>query len=237
MAAPGAIANGERRALVLGGTGFVGSEVVRALRLAGVPTSFTWFANEARAKVLDGGGACRVDLRDTPALRALVAEQKPTVLVHAAAVSSGASLGELDDAAWDQVQAVNVRAAFVAIQAASSSMAAAGGGDIVLVGALDRAQSLPLPIHFAATQGALSAMTMALAKELGPQKIRVNMIALGVLDGGIGKTLSSKMVADYKSFSALRRTGTAAEAARAIVWLALENTWMTGKVVPVNGGI
>ena len=51
------------------------------------------------------------------------------------------------------------------------------------------------------------------------------------------KTLSKKMVADYKSFSALRRIGTAAEAARAIAWLALENTWMTGKVVPVNGGI
>jgi 3-oxoacyl-[acyl-carrier protein] reductase len=63
------------------------------------------------------------------------------------------------------------------------------------------------------------------------------MIALGVLEGGISKTLSPKMVADYKSFSALRRTGTAAEAARAIAWLALENTWMTGKVVPVNGGI
>jgi 3-oxoacyl-[acyl-carrier protein] reductase len=224
-----------RRALVLGGSGFVGSEVVKALRAAGVPTAFTWLRNEARA--MESEGAFRVDLRDAAALRALVVEPKPPVLVHAAAVSSGASLGELDDAAWDEAQAVNVRAAFMAIQAATPAMAAAGGGDIVLVGALDRAQSLPLPAHFAATQGALSAMTMALAKELGPQKIRINMIALGVLDGGISKTLSGKLVADYKSFSALRRTGTAAEAARAIAWLALENTWMTGKVVPVNGGI
>jgi 3-oxoacyl-[acyl-carrier protein] reductase len=224
-----------RRALVLGGTGHVGSEVVKALRAAGVPTAFTWRTNEARAA--QDEGACRVDLRDAAALRALVIEQRPTVLVHAAAVSSGASLAELDDAAFDEAQAVNVRAAFVAVQAGAAAMAEAGGGDIVLVGALDRAQSLPLPIHFAATQGALAAMTMALAKELGPRQIRINIIALGVLEGGISKTLSPKMVADYKSFSALRRTGTAAEAARAIVWLALENTWMTGKVVPVNGGI
>ena len=42
---------------------------------------------------------------------------------------------------------------------------------------------------------------------------------------------------DYETFSALRRPGTADEAAKAIVWLALENTFIQGKVIPVNGGI
>jgi 3-oxoacyl-[acyl-carrier protein] reductase len=238
---------GGRRALVLGGTGFVGGQVVRALQLAGVPTSFTWFRNEARAaelvaalegdQVVAKATACPIDLRDAVAVRSLVVAQAPSVLVHAAVVSSSGSLDDLATNAWDEAHAVNVRSAFVAVQAAVAAMTDAGGGDVVLVGALDRAQSLPLPVHFAATQGALAAMTMALAKELGPRKIRVNMVALGVLDGGIATTLSGKRLVDYKTFSALRRTGTAAEAARAIVWVALENTWMTGKIVPVNGGI
>ena len=138
-----AVPPGGRRALVLGGTGLVGTEVVRALRLAGVPTTFTWFRNEAAAS--EDSAACRVDLRDAAALRALITDVQPTVLVHAAAVSSSASLAELDDAAWDEAHAVNVRSAFVAVQASASAMAKAGGGDIVLVGALERAQSLPCP--------------------------------------------------------------------------------------------
>jgi 3-oxoacyl-[acyl-carrier protein] reductase len=83
----------------------------------------------------------------------------------------------------------------------------------------------------------LSAMTMALAKELGPSGIRVNMVALGILDSGLSRELNPKLVADYKTFSALRRLGTPAEAAKAILWLALENTYMNGKVLSVNGGI
>jgi 3-oxoacyl-[acyl-carrier protein] reductase len=83
----------------------------------------------------------------------------------------------------------------------------------------------------------LAALTMALAKELGPRGIRVNMAALGVLDSGLSRDLDIKLLADYQVFSALRRCGTPAEAARAILWLALENSYMNGKVLPVNGGI
>jgi 3-oxoacyl-[acyl-carrier protein] reductase len=78
---------------------------------------------------------------------------------------------------------------------------------------------------------------MALAHELGPKGIRINMLALGVLAGGISTQLASRRKKDYETFSALRRPGTADEAARAIAWLALENTFIQGKVVPVNGGI
>jgi 3-oxoacyl-[acyl-carrier protein] reductase len=49
--------------------------------------------------------------------------------------------------------------------------------------------------------------------------------------------LNPQLVADYKAFSAMRRLGTPAEAAKAILWLALENTYMNGKVLSVNGGI
>jgi 3-oxoacyl-[acyl-carrier protein] reductase len=124
----------------------------------------------------------------------------------------------------------------VACQELAPSMAPRGG-HVVLVGAIDRAQSIPAPVHFAASQGALAAMVMALGKELGPRGIRVNMVALGLLEGGLSREISPALVADYKAFSALRRLGTADEAARAILWLALENTYMSGEVVPVNGGI
>jgi 3-oxoacyl-[acyl-carrier protein] reductase len=80
-------------------------------------------------------------------------------------------------------------------------------------------------------------MTMALAKELGASGVRANMIALGILDQGLSGGMDEALLADYRRFSALRRTGTPAEVARAAVWLALDNRYMTGRVIPVNGGL
>jgi len=224
-----------RRALVFGGTGAVGREVLRELAQAGVPATFTYLRSADRARALASEYSHRavpVDLADESAVGALVRglEETPTVFVHAAAV-----LGSPEE--FERVQAVNVTSAFVAVRELAPRMERAGGGEIVFLGALDRTQSLPLPSAFAASQGALAALAMSLAKELGPKGIRVNLLAAGPLNDGLSRGLDPKLIDDYKTFSALRRTGTAAEVARAVRWLALENTYMSGKVVPVNGGI
>ena len=62
-------------------------------------------------------------------------------------------------------------------------------------------------------------------------------MALGPLDTGLSAQLDPTLVKDYTSFSALRRLGQPIEAARAILWLALENTYVSGKILTVNGGI
>lgn len=232
-----------RSALVFGGTGAVGRAVLRELAQRGVATTFTYFRAEAAARDLaaeHGASALRVDLGDAAATTALFAELEarsvcPDVFIHCAATSRLAALGEVSLATFQHTLAVNTQSAFLACQWLSGRMRP--DSDIVLLGALDRVQSLPLPVHFAATQGALSAMVMALAHELGPRGIRVNLIALGVLEGGLTRELDAKRLKDYEHFSALRRVGTAAEAARAIAWLALENRYISGKVLPINGGI
>jgi NAD(P)-dependent dehydrogenase (short-subunit alcohol dehydrogenase family) len=217
------------KGLVIGGSGTVGAEVVRLLVSRGVATRFSYFRGRERAEALaaeTGARALALDLREP-----LPALEPADVLVHCAAVGRFRPLAELADADWDEAHAVNCRSAF---QLARSLGPRAR--EIVLVGAMDRAQSLPLPVHFAATQGMLAAMTVALAKELGPAT-RVNLVALGPLGAGLSEGLSPRLLDDYRSFSALRRQGTPAEAARAIVWLALENRYMSGKVLSVNGGI
>jgi 3-oxoacyl-[acyl-carrier protein] reductase len=229
-------------ALVTGGTGAVGSAVLRSLAAAGVPSVFGYNTSADRARALEqelGARALRFDLRDPQATRAAIRglDRAPDVFIHCAAVSRHARLAELTDADWDDALQINGRAAFVIAQLLAPSMAQAGGGDIVLVGALDRAQSLPLPVHFAASQGLLSALAMALAKSVGASGTKVNLVALGVLDEGLSRSLPEKAVADYKAMSALRRLGTAAEAARFITWLALENRYLSGKVLASNGGI
>ncbi len=233
------------KALVLGGTGAVGSAVLRGLHEAGIPTAFTWHRSRERAKVLASELDMRpveVDLADAAATRAALRDLAgdgfaANVLVHCAGVNTSAPLATLTDEDWDLVQAVNCRSAFIAVQALAPRMAQEKEGHIVLIGALDRAQSAPMPIHFAASQGGLSALAMAVAKELGPKGVRINLVSLGLLDAGLSREVSPKLVADYKSFSALRRVGRPDEVARAILWLALENTYMNGRVLPVNGGL
>jgi len=233
------------KALVFGGTGAVGSAVLRGLARAGVPTVFTYHRSIDKACALAAEHSQRaigVDLADSDAVRRLISDLDrdgaPNIFVHCAATSGALELERISDEAWHTVQLVNVQSAFVACQELGPRMAAKSqGGHMVLVGAIDRGQSIPLPVHFAASQGALSAMTMALGKQLGPRGICVNMVALGLLEGGLSREISPKLVADYTTFSALRRLGTPDEAARAILWLALENTYMNGEVLPVNGGL
>jgi len=227
-----------RRALVLGGTGAVGSAVLRELARRSVPAAFGYHRSADKAQMLAleyGHTAFQIDLADADATRAaLDAQDTPDVLIHCAGVSAPRTLDELDVAAWQHAMAVNTQSAFLACQ----WIAARGRPcDVVLVGALDRAQSLPLPVHFAATQGALSALVMALGHELGPRGIRINLVALGVLDSGLSDSLVARRRKDYETFSALRRIGTPDEAAKTIAWLALENTFIQGKVISVNGGI
>ena len=227
-------------ALVFGGTGSVGSEVLRGLAESGVPAVFTWHEREERARALSreyGHRAVQADLRDADRARAVARDSGAVVFVHCAATNPAASMAGVDDETWRAVQAVNCESAFLACQELAPGMARAGGGHVVFVGALDRSQALPLPVVFAACQGMLSAMAMAMAKELGPRRILVNMVALGVLESGLSSGLDAGLIADYRAMSALRRLGRPEEAARAALWLALENTYMSGKVLAVNGGI
>lgn len=227
-----------KAALVLGGTGVVGSAVLRELARRGIAAVFTYHRSEDKARVLElelGHRAVRVDLADAAATVAMLEALGPIdVVIHCAGVSASLVLPELDMAAWQQAMAVNVQSAFLACRWVATR---ARRCDVVLVGGLDRTQSLPLPVHYAASQGALSALVMAAAHELGGLDVRINMVALGPLGEGLSQGLAARRRKDYETFSALRRPGKPDEAAKVIAWLALENSFIQGKVLPVNGGI
>lgn len=238
-------ADSRPRVVVLGGTGAVGSALLVELARRGCDVVFTFVQNETLANKLWnelGFTAVSLDLRERGRVRALAEglerdQWVPTAVIHCAAVLETASVAQASDEAWERAIAINARSAGEVCREFGSRMSQQNKGDLVFVGGLDRAQSLPIPPVYAATQGMLSALCMAAAKELGPHGVRVNMVALGLLESGLSLGLDAKLREQYRAFSALRRFGTAAEAARAIAWLALDNSYVNGKVVPVNGGI
>ncbi len=233
-------------AVVFGGTGAVGSEVLNLLSQENIKTAFTYFSSEEKAKELAKNlsqMAYQIDLSKPEGIKNIFCDFDdrkllPDILVYCAGVNCTKPLQLTTTEDWQTMQAVNCQSAFVAIQEFSRRIQdRKDGANIVLLGALDRTQSIPLPVAFAATQGALSSMTMAFAKELGSKNIRINLLTLGATGGGMSRDLQPELLANYKKFSALRRVAKPIEVAHSAMWLAVENTYMSGKVFSVNGGI
>ena len=143
-------------------------------------------------------------------------------------------LASVDEAGFNRLLAVNLRSAFFAVQHLAAIMK---GGNVVLLTSINSVKTVPAPVPYAAAGGALVAMARALAKDLGPKNLRVNVVASGVLDGGLSAPLPAALRAQYLKHCGLRRVGKRDEVAALVAWLALENTYVTGQTVVVDGGL
>ena len=126
----------------------------------------------------------RCDITDTPALQAAVAraaeeQGAARVLVNNAANDVRHKTLEVTEEFWDQNQAINLRAYFFACQAVIPAMQAAGGGAIVNFSSVSYMMgNAGYPSYVAANAG-ITGMTRGLAREFGPDGIRVNALAPG----------------------------------------------------------
>lgn len=237
-----------RRVLVLGGSGYVGSAVCRLLAERGAKLAFTYWRSEIRHP---GALAFKADLTTFSETKQVVERAAAELggldaLVQCAGTAGDPALylgkkatpdkfQRIDEAGWDEMMDVTAKSTFAASQAAARAMR--GGGQIVVVGSMDGVKTVPAPVHYAAGKGALRAMVQALAKELGGQGILVNMVAPGILDGGLAKLLSDELLQEYLKHCSLKRVGTAREIAELVAWLALENSYVTGQSIVLDGGL
>ncbi|MEU6279156.1 SDR family oxidoreductase [Streptomyces sp. NPDC047028] len=161
-----------------------------------------------------------------------------TGLVNNAAVTG--PLGRLADTSTDvlrRVVDVNLIGTLLCSRRAARSMTE--GGAIVNVSS--GAATLGSPgeyVHYAATKAAVDALTVGLAKELGPDGVRVNAVAPGVVDTGMHAEMGDPDRAHRMAAAVpLRRPGRAEEIAAAIAWLlSPEASYTTGAVLRVAGG-
>ncbi|MGW7286832.1 SDR family oxidoreductase [Streptomyces sp. NPDC054847] len=237
-----------RVAIVTGGSRGIGRESAERLAADGFAVVINYAGNRAEAEaavtaVTAAGGqaiAFRADVADEQAVAALFDLAEDTyggvdVVVHAAGVMTLAPLVDLDLDALDRMHRTNVRGTFVVNQQAARRLRS--GGAVINFSTSVLGLALPGYSAYAATKGAVEAVTLILARELRGRDITVNAVAPGptatalFLDGKDAETIErmSKM-------NPLERLGTPADIAEVVSFLAGPARWINGQVLRANGG-
>jgi glucose 1-dehydrogenase len=205
-------------------------------------------AERTAAAVRSAGARCvtvRVDTSDEADVERLFDTAADrlghvTGLVNNAGVTGPLGrLADADPADLRRVIEVNLLGTLLCSHRAARSMAALGGGAIVNMSSA--AATLGSPgefVHYAASKAAVDALTTGLAKELGPDGIRVNAVAPGMIDTEMHTAMGDPGRAERAAPAIpLRRVGRAEEIAAAVSWLmSPEASYTTGAVLRVSGG-
>lgn len=216
------------KALVLGASGGIGSEVLKALTAAGHEVVGQKFNRPIQ-------GLRRVDLNHENQLHDLVASAELDILVHAAGVNVDGMSWKLSAVDFDEVMAVNARSAWLAAKYAIPKMRERGFGRIIFISSVLGKVGVPGTLAYTASKGALEAMARVMAAELVGKGITVNVIAPGYLNCGIG-VMPSEIKAKCEARIPMGRFGEARDVARTVLWL-VESDYVTGEVVRVDGGM
>ncbi len=182
--------------------------------------------------------ALQADLADFERLPDLVAATVARFghldgLVNNASAFYPTAFGEVSQMQWDELFASNARAPFFLAQAAAAHLRERGGA---IVNLLDIYAERPLAGYavYCMAKSAQATMTKALALELGPE-VRVNGVAPGaVMWPEDGKAYARQE--DIIASTPLKRAGSAADVASAVLWLLRDAHFVTGQVINVDGG-
>jgi len=234
-------------ALVTGGNTGIGEAVSRRLAGEGASVAVGWFEDEEGAVALaemlsaEGPGCIAVpcDVTDRESVsRALhqVGRKLGAIgaLVNNAGVLSRIPFLEMEEEQWDRVVQVSLYGSYRCCRLAIPQMIRRGRGAIVNVASeLAYLGNVDLAHYISAKAGVIG-LTRALAKEFGPQHIRVNAVAPGPTETRVIAGITPEFVRSIP----LGRLGTPEDIAAAIAFLCSEDAaWMTGQVLGVNGGL
>jgi len=241
-------------AIVTGASKGIGAAIATALAEAGAKVAVNYASDKAGADrvvaaIAAKGGeavAIRADMSKAEEIQRLFEEAKralgaPSVLVNNAGVFEFAPIENMTEAAFHRHFDVNVLGVMLAVQQAIKHFPAAGGS-IVNISSIASKSPVPNSALYASTKGAVDTLTLALAKELGARKIRVNSVAPGYTDTEGNRRLGFAGSAAGEATVAATplgpRFGLPEEIAPAVVFLASDDAaWLTGERLNASGGV
>lgn len=247
-----------RLALITGGTRGIGRACAQAMAAAGAEVVLTGRDEQtakavAEAIAAETGAAVTGMALDVPetataeavfeVVDALVAEITAEhgelgILVANAGILRFTPLGMITAADLGGLVAVNLVGTFAVLQAATASMRRNGGGSAMLMTSLVAGVGGDALTAYSATKAAIATMARSAARDLGPEGVRVNAIAPGVIYTDMVRPAPQEMLDATVARTPLRRVGTPEDVAGAAVFLASDAaSYITGHVLSVDGGL
>ncbi|GII42250.1 SDR family oxidoreductase [Planotetraspora phitsanulokensis] len=238
-----------RVAVVTGGSRGIGNQVARKLAADGLAVVVVYGGNQAAAEVTvkeirEAGGqaiAAQADIADENDMAAVfdLAEQTfggIDVVVNAAGRMVLSTLADLDLKVLDEMHRTNIRGTFVVSQQALRRLRS--GGTLINFSSSVVGLAFPRYSGYAASKGAVEAMTLILAREMRGRDITVNVVAPGptatdlLFDNNTEENLGR-----LASAPPLERLGTAEDITEVVAFLVSpEGHWVNGQVIRANGG-
>jgi 3-oxoacyl-[acyl-carrier protein] reductase len=187
--------------------------------------------------------ALSLDVTDTSAVGAapgdIVARHgRLDIVVSNAGITRDQLLMRMKREDWDAVLATNLTATFVLAQAAMRPMLKHRGGRIIAISSVVGQMGNAGQTNYAASKAGLIGFTKALAREVASRAITVNVVAPGMIDTDMTRSVNESAKVDWTAQIPLGRLGSVDDVAAAVCFLASdEASYITGHVLAVNGGM
>lgn len=203
-------------------------------------------AADAAASLGEGhvGIACDVTDRDAcekAAQQVIERFGRVDVLINNAGITQSVKIMDIDPASWDRIMDVNLRGVLYLSQSFIPHMRERKAGSIVCMSSVSaqRGGGIFGGPHYSAAKAGVLGLAKAMARELGPDGIRVNCVTPGLIHTDItGGKLTDEMRTEILKGIPLNRLGKAEDVAKVYLFLASDlSSYITGAVIDVNGGM
>jgi len=238
-------------ALVTGGSRGIGRAIVKALAAEGAKVGFVFKGNQAAAdslvhEVAQAGGmalALQGDVGNPELAPACVDRLEKEwgrldILVNNAGIIRDDLFIRMEPDAWDNVLKTNLGGAYHFCRAVAYPFMKQRRGRIINISSVAAEYVNQGQTNYAASKGAINALTRALAVELASRNVTVNAVAPGFVETDMSEAVRNKAGDLIKKFIPMRRLGQPEDVARVVVFLAsAESGYITGQVITVDGGL
>lgn len=161
-----------------------------------------------------------------------------SILVNNAGITKDNLLARMSDEEWDDVLATNLKSVFRLSRAVLRGMMKARTGRIINISSVVGSMGNSGQANYAASKAGMAGFSKSLAQEIGSRNITVNCVAPGFIDTDMTQALGEAQRANLIEHVPLKRLGTPADVASAVVFLAGKGAaYITGVTLHVNGGM
>ena len=231
---------------VTGGSGAIGSAIVRKMTEYGWRVAFCYNKSAQKAEALameTGARAYRANLEDPDSVNAMAETLEaefgtPDALVNNAGKTSVMPFALLEAEDWDAAMSVNLKSMFLTTHALIRGMIRRRSGVIVNVSSIAGQRVLEVPVTYAASKSGVAGFTLGLAREVARYGIRVNAIAPGMLDDGVSANVPEQERNEYLRYCLAGRAGRCDEAADLVEFLCSDRaSYINAQLIHLNGGL